>query len=236
MNLRKLNQVADPLFLGLLFAADLAFLALHIANRYLPHGDILLTLSTERGYSEIFQYIKEYWIAVLFLVVCFRKKQGVFLAWAALFVYLLCDDALTIHETAGGLLAAAWNFSPMFGLRPQDFGELLVSLAAGFVFVILLVIFYPRSTPDSRRAAIDLALLLGLLAFFGVAVDLLHVALGGVFPYGWIILEDSGEMIAMSLIAAYAAHLLNEREHVPGALWDALQALPVMWRSRREAG
>jgi hypothetical protein len=50
----------------------------------------------ERGYSEIFQYIKEYWIALLLGALAVRQRSVLYLGWSLLFFYLLLDDSLTI--------------------------------------------------------------------------------------------------------------------------------------------
>ena len=56
----------------------------------------------------------------------------------AVCAYLLIDDSQQIHEIYGLTIADALGFQPAFGLRPQDFGELIVTaLAAGPLLVAI---------------------------------------------------------------------------------------------------
>jgi hypothetical protein len=220
------SQVVNPVLLVLLLCADMAFLLLHLWNALSPVPNVLFSLRTDGGYSEVFQYIKEYWIAIVLFVVGWRTPAGIYGIWALLFTYLLCDDALMIHETGGRVAARYWNYLPALGLRAQDFGELTVSAVVGSAFLVSIAYSYRRGTHTARDVSKDLALLLGLLVFFGIFVDMVQIAAtalpveGLTIPVkGLAVIEDSGEMITMSLIVGYVVNLLERRTHVPGLLW-----------------
>jgi hypothetical protein len=213
---RHLSQVVNPALLVLLLGADVAFLLLHISNKLLPLSNTLFSLDTDGGYSEVFQYIKEYWIAIVLFAVCWRTREGIYATWALLFTYLLCDDALTVHEGVGQVVATQWNYVPVLGLRARDFGELTVSVVMGSAFLVLITCFYLRCSNSAKNVSKDLALLLGVLVFFGVFVDMVHAAFIYLPVTGLATVEDGGEMATMSMITSYVVHLLEQQGHVPG--------------------
>ena len=68
------------------------------------------------------------------------------------------------------------------------------------------MIAYARGSELYRRITLDLGLLFGLLVFFGVGVDFLHSALtvGKRSDFAVGLIEDGGEMLAMSLLVWYS--------------------------------
>lgn len=193
-------------FLLLLLVADCAFFALHFVQHAFALETSMFSLNRDRGYPELFQYIKEMWVALLFLAVACRTRTAGYLPWALLFVYLLFDDALSLHERIGQDIVVALDLQPSIALRAQDFGELAVSAVVAAVFLVPLGLAYRHGTPNFRQASLSLLLLLSLLAFFGIFFDMLHVAAGARFGLAreFIVAEDGGEMLAMSLLTWYA--------------------------------
>jgi hypothetical protein len=212
------QPIFNPVVLLLLLCGDVAFMLLHVSNRLVPRNP-LLSLAVDGGYSEVFQYIKEYWTALLFFAMSWRAREVLFAAWALLFTYLLCDDALTIHESLGRVIATRWDLVPVLGIRAGDFGELMVSAIAGALFLVLIGGLYVRSSEMGKSVSRDLSLLLAVLVFFGVVVDAVHLALQEQRVHGLTVFEDSGEMVAMSLIASYAVRLWEQRGAAAGLLW-----------------
>ncbi len=171
--------IISPLVLSLFLCADVAFFLLHGVNRLSASRNDLYSLSVDGGYAEVFQYLKEYWIAIALFAICWRRREGIYGAWAFLFTYFLLDDALTIHESAGRVVAAYWPQVQSLAFRAQDFGELTVSALAGAAFVALIASCYVRASERGRDVSKDLILLVGLLVFFGVFIDTVHIALAG---------------------------------------------------------
>jgi hypothetical protein len=197
----------------LLLAADLVFIVLHVLHMYTPFADNLsFSLEEDRGYGEVFQYVKFFWICLMLTLAFRHSRQLVYCAWALLFSYLLLDDALLIHEKLGVYLAEALEIEPMLGLRPQDFGELMVSAAAGSVLLSLIALAYLRSGNEAKSFSIAMAALFGILVFFGVGVDMLHSALRDM-PGGSLLglLEDGGELVAVSLTCGFLFAWLRAR-------------------------
>lgn len=169
------------------------------------------SLERDRGYAEIFQYIKEYWIAILLGVIAVKKRSIFYLSWFLLFVYLLFDDSLAIHEKLGVLISDKLGLSEALNLRARDFGELLVSGFFGLFFLILIGTAYRFGDSAFRKASRVLIKMLLALVFCGIVVDMAHIAVGSrsLDPI-LATLEDGGEMIVMSIIAWFVFLLSDD--------------------------
>jgi hypothetical protein len=207
---------APATLLLLLLAADALFVALHLAHVTTSvFQDPRFSLEVDRGFAEVYQYLKEYWIALLLILVARRRRAPVLLVWALLFGYLLWDDAFMIHERLGAALARELGLSGALSLGSQDVEEALVALAMGALALAALALTYVRSDGFSRRASRRLLRLLALLALFGVAVDVLHEMLTPGFWHAAAgTIEDGGELVVMSLIVSLVADLYGG----PGAV------------------
>src|SRR3712207_1869945 len=88
---RILDREAGRLLL-LLISADALFIALHLLHMSagVP-SDPNFSITKERGFGEIFQYVKEYWIVVIFAWLFLRNFEFLYLAWSLLFGYILLD-------------------------------------------------------------------------------------------------------------------------------------------------
>jgi hypothetical protein len=194
--------------LYLLIATDLLFIALHIIYKTTELiSDTSFSLSTDRGYPEIFQCVKAYWIALLFLLLAIKKQTFLYLAWSLLFVYLLLDDFMEIHETGGDSISKQFDFPSLFNLRPEDLGELAISIVASLFFLLLIAIGYRFSDSMGRQSSRYMIGMLFMLAFFGIVMDMLHImsrSLSIEILEDFIALvEDGGEHLVMSVIAWY---------------------------------
>jgi hypothetical protein len=201
-------QTVDRQWLWLLLAADLAFVALHVYRKV--HGSgWMLDISNDGGYAEMFQYLKEFWIALLLARAAMLRRDRWLWLWSAVFAYVLLDDAASLHERAGNWLAAHGGVGAAYGAEAKDIGQLLffacaASACAGAV--IALRRFMPAPPMAPHKA---LLLLFAGLVFFGVGVDLLHSILAPLGVRGLGVIEDGGEMLVMSAVAAYAAGLVR---------------------------
>ena len=200
--------------LALLFSADLVFILVHVVYLHGWLWNPLFSIEMDRGYAEVYQYIKEYWIVLLLFILAIKTKQGIYLAWSALFMYLLLDDSLEIHEKLGEYLAGYFDFQPGLNLHAHDFGELAVSILFGSILFLTVGFAYVHCKRVQKKVSRRLFILVLLLAFFGVVVDMLHVAL----PWRESVLgiiEDGGEMLIMSIIVSYVFYLEPEAETLP---------------------
>lgn len=211
--------------LALLLLTDAGLIIAHLIHTFTPFLDPAgYSIEQERGYAEIFQYIKFFWTILLLGMLAFTKREWNFGVWMLFFVYLLGDDASQFHERGGEVITAAMQYQPMWGLRAQDFGELSMSLIVLGVFSIIGIKAYLGANANTRLAVKGYAALLATLAFFGVVVDMLHVIAGGdAFPLLGV-LEDGGEMLTLSLITWYSFHLVEHRGILPVQAWKDLPA------------
>lgn len=220
MNPARLADVAPTsarsalLLLALLLFADFAFIVLHCLDA--PHRflkNALLSLNNDRSYPEIYQYLKWLWITLILTYLAVARRSLGYIAWALVFAYFLCDDALSIHERAGRHLSERLAFNPLMGLRSRDLGELTVSVTAGVVLLLPLACAYWRGSRAFRNTSQDILLFIAALVLVGVVADMLHVALhpGPTVASLLLIVEDGGEMLIASLILGYV-FLLSVRD------------------------
>lgn len=209
---RRAGQVAQRLdrqWLVLLLAMDGVFFALHGGYRVGLTQDWLFDLSRDRGYAEMFQYTKEFWIVLLLAATASRSGDRLLWLWSALFAYILCDDAFQFHETMGAWVAQHWQLASWLGTRALDYGELAFLAVVGLVVACLFGLMVWPGRVKITAANRDLLLLFGLLVFFGVGVDWLHGIADRYGLHGIGMAEDGGEMVATSLIVAYSADLVR---------------------------
>jgi len=201
-------------FLLLLISADILFIFLHCLAYTGIIDNPLLYITVDRSAGEIFQYIKEYWIILMFAWLAIYKFNLLYLSWSMLFGYLLVDDSFQIHEKLGAALVTYFTYSAAFGLRAQDFGELTVSIFFGSILLCLIGFAYYYSTENLKKTCRYLLLLLGMLALFGIFADLVHVFFR---CSGWGralgVIEDGGEMLVMSVFCWFVFRLFTEKEN-----------------------
>lgn len=189
--------------LWLLLAADFAFIALYALYGFKFVTDPKFGLIEDWSYGEVFQYTKELWLVLLLAALFLQYRAGALLSWCMLCVYLLLDDSLRIHESGGEFVADTLGFAPWLGLRAVDFGELVVSAAAGLLLLSVIVSTYRCRQIRVRRFSQRLGLLFLGLLFFGIGVDMIPR------PEAWLAdkalgaIEDGGEQICMSMMLAY---------------------------------
>lgn len=185
----------------LLVAIDVVFLLLHASHvRFDVPGSGLWLISRDRGFPEIFQYLKEALIVLMLLWLHRQRASLIYLSWALVFSYLLLDDSLRIHETLGDGLVSALGLEAVAGIEAKDLGQVIVSATAG----VVLLGFAGLATLRDRSPARGLSILLGFvmvaLVFFGVVTDVIDA----IDLFGLV--EDGGEMVAMSFGVAITAH------------------------------
>lgn len=211
------REQVSVLFL-LLLGADLCFVVLHTLNSLTPlWNNPLLNIEKDAGYSEIYQYLKYFWACLLFLAIAAKTRAVPPTAWAFVFLFLLADDALGLHEQIGGLIALNLHFTPPWGLRTQDIGEVIYALAAALVLCIPLGLAYLKGSSRFKRSSLHLLQLLVLLACFGVLIDLLHmlVQTGWRLQFVLAVMEDGGEMVAVSALLVYSLVLCHRQGQPP---------------------
>lgn len=186
--------------LAVVLLADVAFVQLHRLHLQ-GYLDSRFSLEVERSASEYYQHGKELLAAILAALLYARRRDALYLCWAGLFGYLLLDDALQVHERIGALMAAQWLPTQVLSLEARFVAELVVSGSAGLAFLVALAASWRHGTPGGQGLSIRLLAALAVLAAFGVAADALHsIVTSNPWHYRLGMLEDGGELLAMSVI------------------------------------
>lgn len=196
----------------ILIPLDAALILLHCLYLQGMLGE-RFSIENEMGYAESYQHIKQLAVALAAFALLLKGADLLYLCWTLLFTYLFIDDSFELHETLG--LRLSNNFTSAYGLRTQDYGELLVSITAGLVFVVLLAISYRRGKRKARDESKVLLPMVLVLAFFGILVDMAHVEVASnPWHHRLGIIEDGGELLVMSIILWYV--FTNLQENVLG--------------------
>lgn len=195
----------------LLILADLVFILIHVLYKLDVVINPLFSIKRDFGYAERYQYIKEFSIVLLLIILAIQSSRIVYLAWTSLFMYLLLDDSLRIHERIGSYLVDYFELQPAFNLRALDFGEFGVTVLFGSLLFLFIGYAYLYSSKEEKKMSKHLFILVLALAFCGVIVDTFHRILPiGSIPYAnsiRVLIEDGGEMFSISLIVVYVYNL-----------------------------
>ena len=189
-----------------LVAADALCVALAVVHVLWLRDAQVLSLGVDSGLAETYQHLKVLAVTGGVAWIFGRRRQPVYAALAALFLGLLVDDVGRLHETVGEALVGVLGLVPVLGLRAQDVGEVLFLAAWVGPLALLGAAAYARSDAGSRSVARYAVAALAVLALFGVGVDAVHQILLGLDVYGLpsalTVLEEGGELVVMSVIAA----------------------------------
>ena len=178
-----------------------------------PEARAGFRLTRDRSYSEYVEYTKTLLIAVAAFLCLRRDRAPVFLSIAAAALLLLADNSLEVHERVGRWTGANTAISP-------NVGELVAFALLSLAIVSLMVIGIRRSQSKDRLVGLLFAGCLAAVGFFAVGVDLVH----GYFRYAWRpleealgLLEDGGELLAITLACALMLFAAAGRVHGHGA-------------------
>lgn len=200
-----------------LLAVDIGFILIHGIGFLLHRAGLTgsvpsaFWISQDGALPEDFNYLKWAIIVVGLTRIAVRDRWGTPFAWALVFLLILVDDSLQIHETFGNLFAQYAELPPQFLLQPADLGELFVFGLMGLAVVVLTGRTFTHAGSRSRRLSLTYAAIVLALGFFGVGIDALHQAIAyfaegnksaELFPHIFALIEDGGEMAVASIAAA----------------------------------
>lgn len=201
--------VATPVYrrvVAPLIALDLLFIGLHAAlsvaatARWLGAPPESLRITADHSRPEIFNYTK-FAVTVACLAAAFRRTRlPLFASLAMIFLLVLLDDSLLIHEQLGNRLGAltGWDKS----------GELVAFAGFGVIIIVILVPGLWGLHRAIRPQAVRFVGVLVALAVCGVVIDFVHALLDNSLALyddklaG--LAEDGGEMLIASVATAYA--------------------------------
>jgi hypothetical protein len=207
--LKRFNDKSALLLLIMLLSADLVFIIINFIIDLSPslrHGNFqLFSIYEDRSYPELFQYLKWFWIIIAIIIISRSRHSIAYLAWGLVALYFLADDSVGIHELIGKNIVENLNIKPLFSLRPQDIGELIVYGISAFILLSVVVLSYILGNVNFRRFSQDMILLMVFLFFFGVIFDMLSylIPVGHKLTILMYFIEDGSEMFIASLMLWY---------------------------------
>lgn len=216
------------LLFGLIFI-DLIIIGLGFYNSWIPDDQWkeFYALAADDSIGELVQYFKWFAVSVLFVIITIKRSSSSFIAWAILFLYLLLDDSLSIHENVGGYLVSNISFGLPGGLRMQDIGELIVSGIVGSILLVIFMFAYKKSNDFFKITTHNMFFLFLALVFFGVFFDVFAVMTysgNATAAFLFDVIEDGGEMIVGSFMLWYAVLTLNAK-NLAISLTDTIRSL-----------
>ncbi|MGR0218397.1 hypothetical protein [Agromyces sp. ZXT2-6] len=251
---RTVLGLDEPLLRGvllLLWLTTAAYVAMHLSHKLVgAPWHPFFNLGAERGYAEVFFQTLTGWAGIMLVIAAVRRRAPILIVFAVFSGYLLADDYFQFHERMGTAFGVWFDRNVVYlqGLSTH-LGEALYLAAVGAVVVAAFAVAYRFARREARRMALTVAVLYGALAFFGVAVDIVHAPFidAPVIDPIFIALEDGGEIAAMSLIVVCALGLAyGSRDRAPGgtpveadapvASSGDAPAAPPSERSAREVG
>jgi hypothetical protein len=187
--------------LAMLLAIDTALILGDILHRHAVLADERFSVSRERGFGEMFEYTKLAVTAAVLAWSATRLRSWAIFFWAALFAYLLIDNAFAVHELMGEVIGGRLPLPRVGNVRPADFGELVFLGAVGAVAALGIAAILRWACLRARRLTWMLGAGLLALAGFGVGVDLVHRLVSGTWlePTAAVV-EDGGELIVTSAL------------------------------------
>lgn len=168
--------------------------------------------------AEIVAYGMSFLAATAFFCTFIETRSKLLLSLSLLMAFVWLDDAARYHERLGGHLVTAFDLQGMWGLRPQDTGELLAWSIAGSVLGLCLCAGLAGRKPGDLGVLALVAAGFAVLVACGVVGDMAHIMapseLGGELG----LVEDGGEMLAIAYIAGLALGLTrNARAYYAAA-------------------
>lgn len=216
-------------FLTMLLCGDAIFILVHIIHTWTPWlNSANFSLETDRGLAEAYQYLKLLWILICLVMAFLQTHIRVFAGWVFLFAFLLVDDVTQFHERIGFKIGDWFDIPGVAGLRPMDFGELAFAACIGCLALVVVVFAFRRGSASGRHVSRDIFCLIGVLAFFGVVVDAVHVVADFNAPgisRLLALIEDGGEMVAVSMIGGYIFDIVNNGGALRIDVWGMVKGL-----------
>jgi hypothetical protein len=196
------STVARFPVLAFLLGVDSCLLLLYTGNFFFEGFSSPLFLLGDWSLSEILNYGKEFVLFTLALFLVRATKQPLFIAWGLLFIYLLADDLLGLHELFGFLFWQLFPTLDVAGIGSRNVGEFLFFALAGSVLLVFVWQAHRYSNAQSRTFTWWLLPWLGLLVLCGMVIDAIHIFFmeDPMSDFIFTLLEDGGETVVLSFM------------------------------------
>jgi hypothetical protein len=171
----------------------------------------LLKVTHDASLPEDFNYLKWAVIVIALTWLAVRDRWLPPLLWAVVFVMILLDDSLQLHEWIGHEISDKSGLPSNSLLYADDLGEILVFVIMGLVVAALAATLFTQKGAAARVISLRFSLIMVGLGFFGVGVDAVHqmvahlvenTTLASLLPQILGLIEDGGEMIVGSIAVA----------------------------------
>jgi hypothetical protein len=171
----------------------------------------MLKVTGDLTIPEGFNYLKWAVIAAALIWIAFRDRILPPLLWALVFVMILSDDALQLHENLGDRLSQSLGIPDETLIYGKDIGELAVFGGMGIITLAIFGFLLTRRDVAARIMNMRYILVMIALGFFGVGLDIVHSiiehltgasALATLVQQTFGMLEDGGEMVVGSIALA----------------------------------
>jgi hypothetical protein len=191
----------------------LSLVVIYIATASIRDSRLAFLISHEIGLgrdgsiSELVSYGLAFFAAVLCLLTYVETRVRLHLFLSLLMAFIWFDDSSRYHERVGESLANSLDLPAFAGLRPQDTGELIAWAMAGLVLLAVLIFSLLRRKRGDMGVLVLVSGCFGLLVAFGMFTDFVHIVVPPHFDLHMTVMEDGGEMIAVTLLAWVALGL-----------------------------
>lgn len=214
---RPFPRIALPFrsVLLLFLAIDICFILIHGVGwatfrlGWTPEITHAFRISDDRSIPESFNYVKWTILVLALGWISLRDRWLTAFLWSVVFLLILLDDSLKIHETFGAMIAGQLGLEDgKTALDPADVGELIYAAIVGSLVATLAAISFFRADAVSRHLSLVMTLVLGAFAFFSVVMDAVQrIAINAYPQIGFLqdffaLVEESGEMFVASTAAA----------------------------------
>ena len=212
MNFKKSDK-----FLLMILGIDIIFILLTLLDIFPGLDFSNFAVQYENLFAEKFQYLKFIGIAIISLLLAIKSKSPNFLFFMLIPIYLFLDDSRRLHERFGTKIASfLYQSSPndtlISNLRSQDIGEILYMSLIVIILLIIFLISWKLSDSYDKNFLKKILKLFIIFGFFALFVDAIHQLSKGYMYILISAIEDGGEMISMSFIAAYFFKYLKIRK------------------------
>lgn len=205
--------------LGVLLAADLFFMVMHlVTDSKVP----VWSLGIDRSFSEGYQYLKAAAGAGILLVFYRQRRSLTYLGWGSALLFMLVDDAFFLHEAVTDTLTNA-SAPTVLGLSVHDYGAMVLWAVVGLMLLLPLSLGYLRDH-TTRRFSRQFFVLLALLFLCGGVIDTVREMAehfeNPLLQYIFlrtILVEDGGELIVLSFFAALSLREFLKKRQAPQA-------------------
>jgi hypothetical protein len=179
---------------------------------FVPATPYLFRLEEAYSFASLAMFAKWLAISILLAMAWHATRQPLLFGLSVVFLVLLLDDGLELHERFGTALAARLDLPGLAGLRSDDLGELAVWGVIGGSSLAVLAEGYRRSSPAARRTGQLFIVGFAGLAAFGIGFDLLSVMASGIdgafagrsLRLALRLVEEGGELLIASLLVGLA--------------------------------